>query len=372
MRLKFSVRDTGIGIPPEAQARIFESFTQADQSTTRRFGGTGLGTTIAKQLVGLMGGRIGLESAVGLGSTFWVEVDLDKQPERAGAGAGELAGARVLLIGFPQAEREPLEQALAGWGASRGRGARRIEEGVRAPGGRDQPGEALSQRADLSRAGERPASWRSASAAPRPIRRRRRCSRCRAARGRAALRRAVGGLRRGARDAVRQAAAVQRAALGLGGRGGARRRGAAAGLRAPRRSGARRLHVLVADDNPTNREVIGKILERGGHAATLVVDGRRAGARRARARALRRRRCSTATCRGMGGMEALQAMRLMTARARAACRSRCFRRDVTPEAKREALEAGFDAFLPSRSRRVRLLDEVQALSAAQAGGGAPG
>ncbi len=102
VRLKFSVRDTGIGIAPEAQARIFESFTQADQSTTRRFGGTGLGTTIAKQLVGLMGGKIGLESAVGLGSTFWVEVELDKQPERAGAGTGELAQARVLLIGFPR------------------------------------------------------------------------------------------------------------------------------------------------------------------------------------------------------------------------------------------------------------------------------
>ena len=66
VRLKFSIRDTGIGIPPEAQARIFESFAQADQTTTRRFGGTGLGTTIAKQLVELMGGHIGLESAVGL------------------------------------------------------------------------------------------------------------------------------------------------------------------------------------------------------------------------------------------------------------------------------------------------------------------
>src|SRR3970282_2906898 len=101
VRLKFSVRDTGVGISPEAQQRIFDSFTQADQSTTRRFGGTGLGTTIAKQLVELMGGRIGLESAVGLGSTFWFEILLDKQAERAGAGAGELAAARVLLVGFP-------------------------------------------------------------------------------------------------------------------------------------------------------------------------------------------------------------------------------------------------------------------------------
>ncbi len=115
--LKFSVRDTGIGIPPESQHRIFESFTQADQTTTRRFGGTGLGTTIAKQLVALMNGRIGVESAVGLGSTFWVEVALEKEPERAGAGPGELAGARVLLVGFPPAQREALEQALVGWGA---------------------------------------------------------------------------------------------------------------------------------------------------------------------------------------------------------------------------------------------------------------
>ena len=64
VRLKFSVRDTGIGIVPEAQARIFESFAQGEQSTTRRFGGTGLGTTIAKQLVELMGGRIVVPSPV--------------------------------------------------------------------------------------------------------------------------------------------------------------------------------------------------------------------------------------------------------------------------------------------------------------------
>src|SRR5262249_39138820 len=118
VRLKFSVRDTGIGIAPEPLARIFESFTQADQSTTRRFGGTGLGTAIAKQLVGLMGGRIGVESAVGLGSTFWFEAPLDKQAEQADTGTGELAGARVLLVGFPDATREPIEGALGGWGAT--------------------------------------------------------------------------------------------------------------------------------------------------------------------------------------------------------------------------------------------------------------
>src|SRR5205814_3282064 len=118
VRVTLSIRDTGVGISPEAQGKIFESFTQADESMTRRFGGTGLGTTIAKQLVGLMGGRIGVESALGLGSTFWVEVDLEKQPEQAGAGTGDLAAARVLLVGFPPRDRAAIEESLAGWGAT--------------------------------------------------------------------------------------------------------------------------------------------------------------------------------------------------------------------------------------------------------------
>jgi two-component system sensor histidine kinase RpfC len=72
--LRIAVRDTGIGIPEAAKARIFQAFEQVDQGRTRRFGGTGLGTTIAKTLTELLGGRIGFDSEEGQGSTFWIEV----------------------------------------------------------------------------------------------------------------------------------------------------------------------------------------------------------------------------------------------------------------------------------------------------------
>ena len=89
------MRDTGIGIAPERLQAIFDQFTQADASMTRRFGGTGLGTTISRQLVTLMGGRIWAESAPGQGATFHVRLPLEAAGAQTGRRAGEDAGADV-------------------------------------------------------------------------------------------------------------------------------------------------------------------------------------------------------------------------------------------------------------------------------------
>jgi PAS domain S-box-containing protein len=120
-RLRFVVRDTGIGIPPEVQARLFKPFTQADGSTTRKYGGTGLGLSISRQLALMMGGEIGLESEAGRGSVFWFNVSFAQargdaaHPCPAPAAAEALSG-RILLAEDNSVNQEVARNMLADLG----------------------------------------------------------------------------------------------------------------------------------------------------------------------------------------------------------------------------------------------------------------
>ena len=114
----FQVTDTGIGIDQEAQARLFGAFSQADTSTTRKYGGTGLGLAIAEQLVERMGGKIEIQSSVGKGSTFHFTAHFGRSTHTGAAlsGHNDLNGVRVLVVDDNATNRQIMQRQLAGWG----------------------------------------------------------------------------------------------------------------------------------------------------------------------------------------------------------------------------------------------------------------
>lgn len=272
IRLRFSVTDTGIGIAPAARERIFESFTQADETIIDSFGGTGLGLAIVKQLVELNGGEIGVDSEPGAGSVFWFEFVVDAAaPEETEAG-GALARIPAPLL----LTRAPDAQALAAHLLAHGVAARIVES----------PAEA-AEIASRDMAGDRPAPALIVDVEDCGL----------TAEEIAEAVRPGEGLRdHGAilmtsepGDASIESRLGFATTVGrfpeAGEIAGALRVAAAPYLRGPEgeEAGGRPkapslppLRVLVAEDNLTNQKVIGKILERAGHEPVIVDHGRAA------------------------------------------------------------------------------------------------
>lgn len=117
--VRFEITDTGMGIAPETISKLFARFSQADSSTTRKFGGTGLGLAICKELTDLMRGTIGVESELGVGSTFWVEIPfgiVEKDTNREGSSVAKLDRLHVLIVDEAAINRGVFEEQLSSWG----------------------------------------------------------------------------------------------------------------------------------------------------------------------------------------------------------------------------------------------------------------
>ncbi len=367
MLLRFSVRDTGIGIPERAQSKIFESFTQAEESTTRRFGGTGLGTTICKQLVELMGGSIGFWSQQGVGSEFWFELVL-KPPQ-------DTDSVVELSAKVPLHEVRSLVVGPAGAGHAV---AERWTELSCNPVAFCEDLDSAKRALEQALLQEKPFSLvliddPSLAQLPLPQRFNWLCQ-CvlelrRACAGVPTLfvLQAPTGMVRESIDAVAieagffsvlpahanlalAEASLHAAALRLTEDNPALQSTAEAADRmkagAPLTEASfdsEIYRVLIAEDNPTNRKVIQKILERAGHQCTLARDGDEA-------LDLVDKKLFDAivldmNMPGMGGTDVARIYRLMRGDL-GRTPIIMFSANVTPEARQESLDAGADEFLP--------------------------
>ncbi|HEX7523516.1 MAG TPA: ATP-binding protein [Candidatus Deferrimicrobium sp.] len=357
--LRFEVADTGIGIPVEAQRRIFERFTQADESITRRFGGTGLGTTISKEIVEMMGGTIGVRSEPGRGSTFWFTVEMAKQSrqEDEAVPAAALVDRRALVLSSEPEVAESLRSYLSGWGVhvtTVDRSAQAFARIVSSSNAgtpfdfvlavkqgldMDTAGFAHAVRSDstilesrliLVTQGEdegKPVAQDGYSAAlPAPVDKRI----------------LFNALHFSSAGTMADDPSV----------------GVLAEKYRRKLVGGRKLRILVAEDNRTNQMVIGKILERAGHSFKIVTNGEEV------LDAMKEETFDIALLDlhmpVMGGIEAAKLSRFMLPGS-----SRmpivALTADATPEARAECKEAGMDACLTKPIDTRMLFDLFETL-----------
>ncbi len=343
--LRFEVADTGIGIAPEAQARIFESFTQADETIIDRFGGTGLGLAIAKQQVEAQGGQIGVESTLGVGSTFWFEIAFAVQPS---AGESLVADVAVLALSIDAGLTDLLE-----------------EQGVKASrfGALDEVVARLAEmphgRTGARRVFGRKLHRRSARGCRVSIAR---CG-CGADAEASSLCRTHTHRHPPAACALLFSTAIRRPLLATDIAAALRIACGGAGERQTARSTiavveqGRSLGVLVAEDNRTNQKVIAKILQRAGHQVTLADNGEAA------LKALSQRNFDVVlmdvNMPVMNGIEA-------TRRYRAAVNGGrhvpilALTADATAEAEARCAEAGMDGCITKPVEASRLVELISA------------
>ncbi len=357
VRLRFAVRDTGIGIAQADQQRIFESFTQADSPGDRKHRGTGLGTTIAKQLVELMGGAIGLESAPGAGSTFWFDLPFTKQDAAAVEIPARFKDNRTLLVGFPDDARQQLASDLRQWEMENSSvetitiaAARLSEAAALGRPYRIALVYAESAGTDIARAAAqlRALDGRSLSlilCAPRNV------ATLWGSRMPAEFASVIGlpPEKRLLYNALHSVLAEKETAAGT----------ISLADYYQRKEPTRSYRVLVADDDQINRKVMSMQLEVAGHNARLVADGEQA------LDALGEADYDVVILDShmpvMSGLEATRLIRVMQA-GRASVPIIMFSADATPEAIQEATDAGVDVFLPKPVEASRLYATIEQLA----------
>jgi two-component system sensor histidine kinase RpfC len=389
VRLRFSVIDTGVGIAPDAQNRIFESFTQADETTARRYGGTGLGTTICQQLVELMHGKIGFSSELGVGSEFWFELDMkvSKSIPQPKSNSARLRPIYSMIISadtkYLPLVADLLEQCSA---------PVQMEDDFQAALGRleqsflsGKPVRLIVLDLEMSKSGRPLTDYREllrehvlklrAAANDSPV---------------SLILLMPEGLTEESADKLAEEAGfsgllptpIDRLSLHnilhaheLMVNAGVVNKIPSAPLPVPNTLGVinlkqrvdpERYHILVAEDNPTNRKVLQKILERAGHRCTLAKDGEEA------LDLIEKKEFDAIVLdMNMPIMTGLDVARTYCVMRSPSLRAPMimFSANVTLDAKEESLEAGADEFLPKPIQIEHFLNTLDRLVAQYKAGG---